>query len=81
MRPLTELTREKRIVPSIISIHTQDVGFPTSLLVAVPAVVIAGLNLVAGDSLLPHIAALAAVPLGVAGLIGGVVGQPHRTHS
>ncbi len=68
-------------MPSIISIHTQDVGFPTSLLVAVPAVVIAGLNLVAGDSLLPHIAALAAAPLGVAGLIGGVVGQPHRTHS
>ncbi|SKB38915.1 hypothetical protein SAMN05660473_00477 [Arthrobacter sp. 49Tsu3.1M3] len=49
--------------------------------VAVPAVVIGGLNLVVGDSLLPHIAALAAVPLGVVGVIGGVVGQRRRTPS
>ncbi len=50
-----------------------------TVMVAVPAAVIAWLNLVAGDSLLPHIAALAAVPLGVAGVIGCVVGQPRRT--
>ncbi|WP_155846703.1 hypothetical protein [Arthrobacter sp. 131MFCol6.1] len=49
--------------------------------VAVPAVVIGGLNLVVEDSLLPHIAALAAVPLGVVGVIGGVVGQRRRTPS
>ena len=49
--------------------------------VAVPAVVIGGLNLVVGDSLLPHIAALAAVPLAVVGVIGGVVGQRRRTPS
>jgi hypothetical protein len=52
-----------------------------TLLVAVPATVIAGLNLVAGDSLLPHIAALAAVPLGVAGITGGVVVGTHRIRS
>lgn len=52
-----------------------------TVMVAVPAVVIGGLNLVVGDSLLPHIAALAAVPLGVAGVIGGVVVGTHRIRS
>ncbi len=52
-----------------------------TLLVAVPAMVIAGTNLVAGDSLLPHIAALATVPLGVAGITGGVVVGTHCIRS
>lgn len=56
-------------------------GYPAwvTVLVAVPAVVVAGLSLAAGGSLLPHIAALAAVPLGAAGVIGGVVTSTHRT--
>ncbi|MET3809205.1 hypothetical protein [Arthrobacter sp. UYEF3] len=44
-------------------------------LVAVPAVVIGGLNLVAGYSLLPHLSALVAVPLGLAGIIGGMTAR------
>lgn len=51
-----------------------------TVMMAAPAVVTGGLNLVAGDSLLPQIAAVAIVPLGVAGVIGGLVGEPHRTH-
>jgi hypothetical protein len=47
-----------------------------TLTVAAPAVVVGGLNLVLGDSLLPHIGALLAVPAGLAGIIGGLV--PHR---
>ncbi|MCX6498585.1 MAG: hypothetical protein NTU93_07250 [Arthrobacter sp.] len=46
-----------------------------STLVAAPAVAVAGLNLVVGDSLLPHVSALVAVPLGLAGIIGGIVGS------
>lgn len=52
-----------------------------TVMVAVPAVVIGGLNLVVGDSLPPHIAALAAVPLGVAGIIGGIVARTDRIRS
>jgi hypothetical protein len=52
-----------------------------TVMVAVPAVVIGGLNLVVGDSLLPHIAALAAVPLGVAGVIGAIVARTDRIRS
>ncbi|MGO4807278.1 hypothetical protein AB4089_19400 [Arthrobacter sp. 2MCAF15] len=52
-----------------------------TVMVAVPAVVIGGLNLVVGDSLLPHSAALAAVPLGVAGVIGGIVARTDRIRS
>ncbi|MET4135181.1 hypothetical protein [Pseudarthrobacter sp. PvP090] len=52
-----------------------------SLLVAAPAVVVGGLNLVAGGSLLPHIGALAAVPLGLAGIIGGVTVGSGRIRS
>lgn len=50
-------------------------------MIAAPAVIIGGLNLVAGDSLLPHLAALAAVPLGLAGIIGGVAVRSQRIKS
>ena len=36
---------------------------------------VGGLNLAAGGSLLPHLGALAAVPLGLAGIIGAAVVQ------
>lgn len=54
-------------------------------MVTAPAVIIGGLNLVAGDSLLPHLAALTAVPLGWPGSSAGLpsvrnaYGPDHRT--
>lgn len=50
-------------------------------MVTAPAVIIGGLNLVAGDSLLPHLAALTAVPLGLAGIIGGFAVRSQRIRS
>lgn len=49
-----------------------------TLTVATPAVVIGGLNLMLGDSLLPHLAALVSVPARVAGIIGGLVSHRGR---
>ena len=50
-------------------------------MVAAPAVVIGGLNLAAAGSLLPHIGALAAVPMGLAGTVGGAATRTRRTRS
>jgi hypothetical protein len=52
-----------------------------SLLVAAPAVMVGGLNFVAGESLLPHLALLAAVPTGLAGIVGGVMAGSRRVRS
>lgn len=52
-----------------------------TIMVAAPAVVVGGLNFVAGGSLLPHLAAFAAVPLGLAGIIRGVTAGSRRIHS
>ncbi|WP_211878923.1 hypothetical protein [Pseudarthrobacter albicanus] len=44
-----------------------------TLAVAAPAIVVGCLNLVIGDSLLPHLGALFAVPAALAGIIGGLL--------
>jgi len=43
------------------------------VLVVAPAVLIGGLTIVAGNSLLPHFSALVGLPVGVAGLITGLM--------
>jgi len=43
------------------------------VLVATPAVLIGGLTVLSGNSLLPHLSALVGLPVGVAGLISGLV--------
>jgi len=43
------------------------------VLVATPAVLIGGLTFFLGDSLLPHLSALVGLPVGVAGLICGLM--------
>lgn len=52
-----------------------------TVMVAAPGVIIGGLNLVAGGSLLPHFGALSAVPLGLAGTMAGVTARVHRIRS
>lgn len=52
-----------------------------TVLVAAPAVVVGGLNLVAGGSLLPHFGALAAVPFGLAAISGGALAASRRVRS
>ena len=62
------------------SLYRSDAVWVTAMVTA-PAVIIGGLNLVAGDSLLPHLAALAAVPLGLDGIIGGFAVRWRRMRS
>lgn len=61
--------------PKHLSVYPGHTG---TVMVASPAVIIAGLNLVAGSSLPPHIASLAAIPLGVTGIVVSLLGQSHR---
>lgn len=62
------------------SLYRGDPVWVTGM-IASPAVIIGGLNFVAGDSLMPHVAALAAVPLGLAGITGGVAARSQRIKS
>ena len=43
------------------------------VLVATPAVLIGGLTVLSGNSLLPHLSALVGLPVGLAGLISGLM--------
>lgn len=52
------------------------------ILVATPAVLAGGLTLVSGGSLIPHLSALVSFPVGLAGLVGGLVmSRPLRRDS
>jgi hypothetical protein len=51
-----------------------DLGWPVTLAVAGPALVVGWPDLVMPDSLIPHLGALLAVPAAFAGLIIGLVG-------
>lgn len=43
------------------------------VLVATPAVLIGGLTIFSGNTLLPHFSALVGLPVGIAGLISGLI--------